>query len=156
MQPPRAAGDGLGEGEATVPLAIGDWVGGAAAAGVAAGSVGVVAGTARAVGVSAAETRGAAATGTVVVVIGVPAMIGAGLSAAGGGCVGTITLGVSATSPLHAAIAARATHRHTQRIEVLARDLARVAQRCRVVINSRRSLYRASGLGLNQAATTLV
>ena len=138
-----AVGDGLGDGGATVPPAVGGgWVGGAVTAGVPLGGVGVVAG---AVGVGVEAARGTAATGTVVGVIGVAATVGAGLSRAGGGRVGTVTLGVSATAPLHAAREVSISPRHRQRINALARDLARVVQRRTVALNSRRSLYRASG-----------
>lgn len=108
-----AAGDGLGEGDTAVSVAVGGGPAGSAVGRGVTGGVGVVAGTAAAVGVKVDTRRGAAARDAAVAVDEPAATVGAGLSDSGGARVGTVTLGVSATSPLQAAIKAIASPRPT-------------------------------------------
>lgn len=96
-------------------------------------------------GAGAAVNATVGATGAATVVGGCVPATGEALTVTGGGCVGTSTLDGAAMSPLHATIAASPSTRHTLRTAALARDLARVVQRRTMVLNSRRSLYRASG-----------
>lgn len=138
-----AVGDGLGGGGA-----VGGGLSGAVvAAGVAEDGVGVRAGAAGAMGTDVEAGRGAAATADTVGVDSVDSAIAAGRSSAGGARVGTVTLGVSATSPLQADISTSTIPRIPKRIATLAGDRDRVMQRRTMVVISRRSLYRASGLG---------
>lgn len=136
-----AVGDGLGEIGAAVAAAVGGGsVGGAVEAGVAGNGVSVVAAAAGAAGVDVEAARGAAATAVAVGPDGIAATVGTGLSAAGGGRVGTSTLDVSAALPLHAASDVSTSTRHAHQTAALARDLARVGQRRTVILNSRRQL----------------
>ncbi|MDE2904266.1 MAG: hypothetical protein OXP73_14710, partial [Chloroflexota bacterium] len=115
-------------------------VGGAVDAGVAGNGVGVVAVAAGAAGVDVDAARGAAATAVAVGPDGSAPTVGTGLSASGGGRVGTSTLDVSAALPLHATSDVSISTRHAQPTAAPARDLARVGQRRTVILNSRRQL----------------
>ena len=139
-----SAGDEVGDGGAVTVAVSGGSVCGGCGAAVARRGVGVVAGVAGAVGIDVEAARGAAATGAVVGTDGTTAAVATGTSIVGGARVGTITLGVSVTSPLHATSEASANPSHRRRNTALAQDPARVVQRRTMIFKGRRSLLRAS------------
>ena len=135
-----AAGEGLGDsgsGVAVLGGAVGSSLDGGCACVVGAGAaVSATVGVTRGAATSGAATAGEAVCATAT---------GEGLSVLGGGCVGTSTLVGATGSPLHAAMRARTSTRHTPQTVALAQDLAREVQRRTMALNSRRSIYRASG-----------
>ena len=145
-----ATGDGFGEGGIAVAVlggVSGTDVGGACAVGAGSGET---------VGVPVEAGRGAAATVAPVAGAAGVERAGEGLAAAGGGCVDAGALGISVVSPLHAASTAITSARQPQLTATLAQDLIRVVQRRTMVLNSRRSLCRASGSGRTKQPETFV